>query len=91
VNVSANGLADRVVATLASVKHIPPETISLEARLEDLKVDSLDRITLLFELEKAFDIAIPDEQLAEVRTVADMVAGVERLVAARKAPPAAQA
>lgn len=88
---SANGLADRVVATLASVKHIPPETISLEARLEDLKVDSLDRITLLFELEKAFDIAIPDEQLAEVRTVADMVAGVERLVAARKAPPAAQA
>ena len=33
--------------------------------IDDLEFDSLDVISLLFEIEKAFNIAIPEEDIAE--------------------------
>lgn len=69
----------KVVAALAAVKHIPAERISVDSSLEDLQLDSLDNVTLLFELEKQFDISIPDEQLRSLRSVRDVVDGVARL------------
>ncbi len=72
-------IAQGVVRTLASVKKIPPESIPLDATLESLRVDSLDKITLLFELEKAFDLNIPDESANSIRTVADIVSGIAAL------------
>ncbi len=47
-------VADKVVSLVASVKHIPAEKVSLESSLADLGFDSLDTISLLFELESAF-------------------------------------
>jgi acyl carrier protein len=81
----SDAVADKVISTLASVKRIPAEKITLETNLQDLGIDSLDVFTLLFELENAFKISIPDDDVRSLRTVNDIVDGVKKILAA--APP----
>lgn len=57
---------------------------SLEATMDDLGADSLDRLEISLELEIAFDIALSDEEGENVRTVGDMVT----LVAGKLSVPA---
>ncbi len=75
-------IAEQVFATLASVKRIPREKITLDSSLAELGMDSLDAITMLFELENAFKISIPDEQARSIRCVRDIVEGIEKLLIA---------
>ena len=78
-------VADKVIATLASVKRIPADSIHLNTNLQEMGIDSLDVFTLLFELENAFKISIPDDDVRSLRTVNDVVEGIKKLLAA--APP----
>lgn len=75
----SDGMAETVLAILASVKRIPRERIALDSRLQDLGIDSLDTIVLLCELEEKFQISIPDEQARSIRNVRDIVEGIRRL------------
>jgi acyl carrier protein len=79
-------VAAKVISTLATVKRIPADKITLETNLQELGIDSLDVFTLLFELENAFKISIPDDDVRSIRTVNDIVEGIKKLIAA--APPA---
>ncbi len=81
----ADAVAEKVIATLASVKRIPADKITLETNLQEMGIDSLDVFTLLFELENAFKISIPDDDVRSIKTVNDVVEGVKKLLAA--APP----
>ena len=55
---------------------------------EDLGLDSLAMIELLFKIEEHFDLEIPNEDLSRVTTVADVTAYVEeKLGAARRRSP----
>jgi acyl carrier protein len=81
----SDAVAEKVISTLASVKRIPADTITLETSLQDLGIDSLDVFTLLFELENAFKISIPDDDVRSLRTVNDVVDGIKKILAA--APP----
>ena len=78
-------VAEKVISTLASVTRIPADTIKLDTNLQDLGIDSLDVFTLLFELENAFKISIPDDDVRSLRTVNDVVEGIKKIIAA--APP----
>jgi acyl carrier protein len=81
----SDAVAEKVISTLASVKRIPADKITLETNLQDLGIDSLDVFTLLFELENAFKISIPDDDVRSLRTVNDVVDGIKKLLAS--APP----
>jgi acyl carrier protein len=83
----SDAVAEKVIATLASVKRIPADKIALETNLQELGIDSLDVFTLLFELENAFKISIPDDDVRSIKTVNDIVEGIKKLITA--APPAA--
>jgi acyl carrier protein len=85
----ADEVAEKVIATLASVKRIPADGIKLDTNLQELGIDSLDVFTLLFELENAFKITIPDDDVRSLRTVNDVVEGIKKLIAAAPAttPP----
>jgi acyl carrier protein len=76
---------ERVVAAIAKLKKIPPETITLDSTLEELRVDSLDGLNLFFELEEAFDMSIPDEKARTLRTVRQVVEELQRILAERNA------
>ena len=58
--------------------NIPEENITMDSRfIEDLKADSLDLVELVMDLEDRYGIEIPDEQLAEVKTVGEIVNFIE--------------
>jgi acyl carrier protein len=82
-------LTQKVIAVIASVKRVPAESVSLDSTFEELGIDSLDGMNILFELENEFDINIPDEQAHSIRSVREMVEGVEKLAAGARAPSAA--
>jgi len=86
-------IAKRSIEIIAKAKNIPTDSITLDTTFEELNIDSLDKINISFEVEEAFDIAIPDDALGSLKTVGDVVRGVEQLVAAKAgaAPPAAAA
>ena len=76
----------RVSRVLRESVGVEPGRIAPEARLaEDLGVDSLDRIQLVFELESEFGIEIPDQEIAQVQTVGDVVRRLEAAMARREA------
>lgn len=77
-----DAVAEKVIATLASVKRIPAENIQLDTNLQEMGIDSLDVFTLLFELENAFKISIPDDEVRSIKTVNDVVEGIKKLLAA---------
>jgi len=62
------------------------DPIQLTDRLEELGLESLDAVELIFELEEKFDIEIPynaNDPRPEFDTVGDVVKAVEGLVAAK--------
>ncbi len=77
------GTGERVARILQDSVGVEAERIRPDARLvEDLGIDSLDRIELVFELESAFGIEIPDQAVAQVQTVQDIVSRIDAVLAA---------
>jgi acyl carrier protein len=74
-------LMTRVIKVIAITQHIPVESITADSTFEELKIDSLDGINILFALENEFNISIPDDEARGIRTVREMAAGVEKLTA----------
>jgi len=75
--------AARVAGVIAKTQKIPAESVTLDKTFEELKIDSLDGINILFALESEFNIDIPDEAARTIKTVREMTEGVEKLVAAK--------
>ena len=50
--------------------------------LDDLGADSLDVVEMVMSIEEAFDIEVPDEDVEELRTVADVERYVTRAASA---------
>jgi acyl carrier protein len=78
-------VASRCIELVAKSKSLPPSSVSLESTFDELSLDSLDKINLSFAVEEMFHIEIPDESLNSLKTVGDVVRGVERLRAASTA------
>lgn len=74
---SAVLLEERIITGLAKVLNKQPSQIQKESRLiEDLEVDSLDALDLIFKLEEEFNIEIPEGSLPFV-TVQDVIKYVQ--------------
>jgi acyl carrier protein len=78
-------LIDRITGVIAKTQHLPPETVTIDSTFEELKIDSLDGINILFALESEFDVDIPDDAARKIRSVREMVEGIETLLAAKEA------
>jgi len=78
-------LASKVIGIVAAIKRVPPETIRADAAFDELGIDSLDKINILFELENEFDVDVPDEQARSIRSVDEMIARLEEYVQQRGA------
>jgi len=83
-------ITQRVLKVIATSKRIPPETVTLDSTFEELQIDSMDAVEILFALENEFDISIPDDDVRQVRSVRQMSEGVEKLVNAKQNPAAGE-
>ena len=86
---SESTIAIQIRTALAQHLKRDVSTIHPKDRLrEDLGLDSLAMIELLFKIEEHFDLEIPNEDLSRVTTVADVTAYVEEKLGAKAAPAA---
>lgn len=77
-------VAEKVLEIVATrVKGPAAAQVRIDSTLEELGLDSLDAIEIMYELEESLKVSIPNERAKDMRTVADIVAGLEALVAAR--------
>jgi acyl carrier protein len=77
-------IQDRVLKVIATTQRLPPERVTPDSSFEELGIDSMDSINILFDLESEFDIEIDDEDAKKIRTIPEMVAGVTSLVEAKE-------
>ena len=77
----SDDLKSRVIKVIAKTQRIPLETVSIDSTFEELKIDYLDGINLIFALESEFNVDIPDEDARSIKTVRQMAQGVAQLVA----------
>ena len=66
------------IRRIAECKAMSPEGITLERSLDSLALDSLDRVTLSFDLEEEYGIQIPEVELHQIQSVRGVVEAVER-------------
>ena len=83
-------LATQVIGVIAKTQRIPLETISIDSTFQQLKIDSLDGLNIVFHLENEFGINIPDDGVQNMQTVRDAIEGVRQLLE-EKARPVSQA
>jgi acyl carrier protein len=55
--------------------------LTLDMRLDELGIDSLGAITIMYELEDKLDVEIPNEVFDSLKIVNDIVSQLEQLMA----------
>jgi acyl carrier protein len=78
-------LEQKVIGIIASAKNRDPADITVATPMEELGLDSLDGMSIIFDLENAFDIEIPEDAPVKAKTVGELIEGVRTLIDARGA------
>ena len=73
-----NTTFERVRKILAKEFEVAPELIHPESRMDELAIDSLAVIEVIFQLEDEFEISFPQEP-GKLQTISDLVSRVDRL------------
>lgn len=79
-----NDITTRIIELIAKSKSISPASITPATTFDELNIDSLDKINLSFEVEELFAVEIPDSAINSLRTVGDVIVGVDRLRAEKQ-------
>ena len=73
-----------VIAIIAKKKRVDKPNVELSDRLEELGLESLDAVEMIFDLEEKFDIEIPynanTNSRTEFDTVGDVVKAIQQLL-----------
>lgn len=81
-------LTQDVIAVIAREQRIPAESISPEATFEELKIDSLDGVNIVFALEEKYNLTIPDEVAREMKSIRQVVEALRHQLGAASPSPA---
>jgi acyl carrier protein len=87
----ADQVSARVIRVITETQRLPPHSITIDSTFEELKIDSLDGINIVFALENEFGIEIPDDGVQNMRSVRQVTDGVLELLSAKQqmVPPGA--
>ena len=65
---------DKIKEILAEQLSVDPDKITMNSLLEeDLDADSLDAIDIVMSIEDEFQVEVPDEVIADMKSVGDIV------------------
>ena len=87
--INGEELTRRVLRIIAETQRKDPAQVTIDSSFEELGIDSMDGVNIVFALENEFNINVPDEDVKNIRSVRDMVEGVRKLVEQGTEPPAA--
>ena len=77
---------NRIREIIAKELSIEPAEITRESTMEDLKVESIDLVQIMFAIEEEFDIYLADEEVGfDIENVGQVIDAVNKLIAAKGA------
>ena len=79
-----DAVAGKVMEIIAKQKRIPADQVTIDSTFQELGLDSLDAVNILFEIEGEFNINVSDEQARQIKNVRQMVEGVSTLIEEKK-------
>ena len=81
-------VAEKIIAILRKNMRNPEKEITLNTKLTDLEIESLDLAVIVFDIEDTFGIQIPynaNEEVVDFATVGSVVDRVKAVLAEEKA------
>ncbi|MEF9987698.1 MAG: acyl carrier protein [Christensenella sp.] len=66
---------DKIAAIISEKMDIDVAEITMDATFESLKIDSLDMVEIVMDIEEEFDISV--EEAENLKSVADLVKYIE--------------
>ena len=77
-------VADAVREVFNTALKIEPEQLKPDTKLvDDLSLDSLDMVEVVYELEDRFDVQIPENRIELIRTFQQVVDGLHAAIEAK--------
>ena len=74
MNLMSDPIESQIVALIASTLHVDETSIRRDSSIAGaLGADSLDFVSLILAIEDEFQVDIPDEDAAEILTVAQLI------------------
>ena len=64
---------ERVIKVIANAIHVEPAQVSANSTFEELGIDSLDGVYIVFGLEEEFNISIPEAVAHQIKSVREAV------------------
>lgn len=72
--------AAKVIEIIVREQHLDPGAVTIDSTFEELGIDSLDGVNILFALEEEFKIDIPDAVAQNMRSVRQVVDSLTRVL-----------
>lgn len=74
-------IKERVFKIITDKLGVEASEVTMEASFtNDLGADSLDTVELIMEIEKEFDLSIPDEEAENIQTVGQCIEHLQKAV-----------
>ena len=81
VEIEMRNVQELVISSIARAVPLDPETIRPHSTFEELAIDSLDVVNIVFDLENEFGIKLPDDfSLSELTDVAAVTSAMQSFV-----------
>jgi len=81
--VRPDDLAARVLAAAVERNELDPSAIAPESTFQELGIDSLDGIDLVFTFEDEFNISIPDQVVQKMKSVGQVIEALREVLTKR--------
>ncbi len=76
-------IEQKVIEIVEREQHLEPGTVKPTSTFAELGIDSLDGVNILFALEEEFKIDIPDSIAQNMKSVAQVVDSLTRVIEGR--------
>ena len=73
----------RVIGLIAKKKKLNPSAITAGSTFQELGIDSLDGIDLVFTFEDEFNISIPDQVVQKMKSVGQVIEALREVLTKR--------
>jgi acyl carrier protein len=79
-------LTPKVISIVAREQHLDPGLVKRESTFEELGVDSLAGVNILFALEEEFQIDVPDAVVREAKSIGQVADALSQALAGKGFP-----
>jgi acyl carrier protein len=73
-------IQEKVFDIFAKEARLDRDSLTPESVLEDLNIESLDMVQILFGIEETFDVYVPQDEVENLKTLGDVIKGIKQLL-----------